>query len=349
MIAAGLLSVLLLFMNAFFVAMEFALVGARRTRLEPMADTGRRTARLALRQIGELNLQLAGAQLGITIASLLLGYVAEPLVVHLFESALGPLDIPGGLRHGIALGIGLSVVIFLHMVIGEMVPKNVAISAPEPTLLALAHPNRLYFLLFGPVVRSLNLLARMGLAILRVEPRESLAETHTPQELATMLSESHEEGEIEDFAHELLTGVLDFGERTARSVMVPVERIVSIDRSTSAAEAEARVIESGHSRLPVLDDETDEPLGFVHAKDLLALGAGAGHRPVPLRLIRRMPLVPPERSLSDLLRGMRRTGVHLALVTDRRGVTVGLVTLEDLLEELVGDIVDETDRDARDE
>jgi CBS domain containing-hemolysin-like protein len=336
-------SLALLAANAFFVAVEFALVGARRTKLEPLAEEGRRSARLALDAVGRLNLQLAGAQLGITMASLLLGYVAEPLAEHLLAGALGVTGLPDGARHALAVGIGLTVVVFLHMVLGEMVPKNIAIAAPERTLLLLALPNRAYLWLFRPVIAVLNVLAVSAVRLLRVEPRDELAASHTAEELALMVAESHEEGLIEDFAHDLLAGVLDFGGTTAGEVMVPRSEIVSIARTTSAADIEALVVERGYSRLPVFAATADEPLGFVHSKDLLSLPVDAADRPVPAPLVRPLPVVGVDSDLEAVLRTMRRTRVHVALVADGAGTTVGLVTLEDLLEELVGDILDETD------
>jgi CBS domain containing-hemolysin-like protein len=346
-IAAAIGSVLLLVANGAFVAYEFAVVGSRQSRLEPLAADGRRTATVALAAMRDLNLQLAGAQLGITLASLTLGYVAEPLVVGLIEDALGIVAVPEALQHGIALAIGLGAVVFAHMVLGEMVPKNLAITEPERTLMVLALPARLYLLAFRPLILGLTAVANLFMRALRVTPRDELAAVSSSEDLAQMLSESHREGLIERDAHRLLTGVLEFGRRTAGSVMVPRHDIVGVPASVTTAEAEALVATTGHSRLPVLDDDTGEPLGFVHAKDLLALSEAAGGRPLPLRLVRGMPVVPADQPLEELLLAMRSSGVHLALVTDN-GNAVGLVTLEDLLEELVGEIVDETDPDEPD-
>lgn len=334
--------------NAYFVAIEFALVGSRRTKLEPLAEGGSRRARRAVVATGDLNLELAGAQLGITMASLLLGFVAEPLVVHALEDLFGFADLPEGVTAAAAFLVGLSIVVFLHMVIGEMVPKNVAIAAPERTLLALMPVDRAYLAVFRPVVRLLDGLASIGLRLLRVERRDEVGGTPTAQELAVMLAESHEEGLIEDFAHDLLAGVLDFGGRTAGDVMVGRDDIVAIDRGTTVAEAEARFVEAGHSRLPVLGATPDEPLGFVHAKDLLTVDDDAVGRPVPARLVRPLPVVRADRPLDEVLVAMRRTRVHVALVADEAGRTAGLVTLDDLLEELVGDILDEGDRRGED-
>lgn len=332
------LAVALLVANGFFVAVEFAVVGSRRTRLEGLVEEGSRRARHALAATADLNTQLAGAQLGITMASLGLGAVAEPAVAGLLEGFLG---------HAAAVVVALVVVVFLHLVVGEMVPKNIALTDPERSLLALVGLDRAYLWLFGPVIRVLNGVSGLGMRLLGVEPRDALAAGHTAEELAVMLAASREEGLIEDFAHDLLAGVLDFSERNVASVMVPREQVVAVQVGTTVAGAERVVVDSGHSRLPVVGRDLDDVRGFVHAKDLLTLPPEARDRPVPLRLLRRMLVVPTTRSLEDLLLGMRRARVHFALVVDEAGATAGIVTLEDLLEELVGDIVDESDRVRR--
>lgn len=369
MATAAVLSALLLALNGAFVALEFALVGARHSRLEPLAAQGRRSAVLAVGAMRRLNLQLAGSQLGITLASLSLGYVAEPLVVHAIEDLLAFGPVPPTVGRAVSLVLGMSLVIFVHMVVGDLAPKNIAITAPERTLLVLARPNQWYLRVFGPLVWLLNALALAGVRLLRVTPRDHVESTPTADDLTRMLAESHRLGLIEGEAQRLLTGVLDFGDRSAADVMVPAGRIVTITNGTTVAQAEHTIARTGHSRLPVSDATSGEPLGFVHAKDLLALSGSVGSLPVPLRLVRRMPLVGPQVALDELMGTMQRTGVHIALVvTDTSGPVasggadkpvgrqeagaasaevVGLVTLEDLIEELVGDIVDETDRPAR--
>jgi CBS domain containing-hemolysin-like protein len=344
MILALVVSVLLLAANAAFVALEFALVASRRSALEPLAEDGDRRATAAIEAMTQLNLQLAGAQLGITMASLLLGYVTEPIAVELLEGLLDPLELSDGVRHGIALALGLGVIVFLHMVLGEMVPKNIALSTPEPTLLRLSRSNRRYLTVFRPAIRVLNGMAVVLVRLLGIEPRDELQESRTPVELAALVAESHGEGLIEDFARDLLTGVLDFGDRAVSSVMTPRDEIVWLRRGADVAEAERLLVEHGHSRLPVAGGAgPDHRLGFVHAKDLLALPDEALGGPVPARLVRPALVVPDDAGLERVLRSMRTQGTHLALVRGEAGDTLGLVTLEDLLEELVGDIVDESD------
>jgi CBS domain containing-hemolysin-like protein len=340
-----LFSVLLLLANGFFVAVEFALIASRRTKLEALAEQGSTRARLAIRSMRDLNVQLAGAQLGITMASLLLGYVAEPTVAGLIEDATEAfVDIPQGLLHTLGFVVALTIVAFLHMVVGEMVPKNVAIADPERTLLLLALPNRAYVTVFGPVLRVLNALSNAGVRLFGVEPRDELATAASADELAAMLGASRDEGLIEEVAHQLLTGALDLGGRSIATVMVPRDSVVWLTRTATPAEAEELVVSSGHTRLMVAGDEVGDILGFVHAKDLLTLSGPARHRPLPLGRVRRMLVLSSRTSLDDALLAMQQARVHVAVVVGSDGRTLGIATLEDIIEALVGDIRDESDR-----
>lgn len=335
---------LLILANAFFVAVEFALVASRQTRIEPLAAEGSRSARAALAAMQDLNLQLAGAQLGITLASVLLGFVGEPAVAALVEAPIRVVfDPPEAVLHGVSVVLALGIVVFLHMVLGEMVPKNLAIAGPERSLLVLALPNQVYVTLFRPVIRVLTGMANGISRLFGVEPRSEVATVHTAEEFAAMLAHSHAEGLIEPFERDLLTGVLDFEDRRVDAVMVPRASVVTLPAGATVADAERLAVTSGHSRLPVVASDDGELTGFVHAKDLLMLSPTAWDRPVPERVVRRMLRVPPERTLGDLLVAMRTARVHVAVVVDPAGAALGLVTLEDLLEELVGDIRDESD------
>ncbi len=339
------LSVVLLFANGFFVAVEFALIASRRTKVEALAESGSARARLALRSMGQLNLQLAGAQLGITMASLLLGFVAEPTVAGIIEDSIGRVvEIPDQVLHTIGFVIALTIVAFLHMVLGEMVPKNVAISTPERTLLALSVPNRVYVTIFGPVLHVLNRMSNAAVRRLGVEPRDELATAATADQLAVMLGASRDQGLIEDVAHRLLTGALDLGGRSITTVMVPRDAIVWLPRSATPEEAEALVVASGHTRLLVAGDGVDDVLGFVHAKDLLTMSGAARTRPLPLGRIRRMLVLPAATSLDDALLAMQKARLHVGMIADEGGRAVGMATLEDVIEALVGDIRDESDR-----
>jgi CBS domain containing-hemolysin-like protein len=335
-------SVVLLLANAYFVAVEFAFVPSRRERLEPVAAEGRRSAVVALGSMRHLSLQLAGAQLGITMASLGLGFVAEPAISHVLESALDPFDLPEAVTRGIGFGVALLLVTFLHLVIGEMVPKNLAIASPEGVLLTLALPNRLFVLVFGPVIKALNGMSNSAVRLIGLEPKEELASAHSPEELAAILAQSRREGTIEGPQVDLLSGALLLAERPVREVMVPREQIVAVPLRTSLAAVERLVTERGHSRIPVIGRDLDDIVGFVHVKDLLRPSALADGT-MSLRRLRRMLEVGEDEALADVLVQMQRSRLHLASVVDERRRTVGLVSLEDVLESMVGDIRDESD------
>ena len=344
-------ALLLLIANAFFVAVEFALLASRVTRLEPMAeedDDAR--AKIALASIRDLQPQLAGAQLGITMASLGLGFVAEPAIAHLLEDAIERfVELPSGVLHAISFTIALTIVVVIHMVVGEMLPKNIAIAAPERSARLLAGPHRAYVTVFKPVVWSLTAISNGITRLLGMEPADELNTALTVNEFHTLLEGAVEEGKLEDLEHELLSGALDFRARTAGSIMVPKARMVAVPRSTSVTDLELLVAESGHSRIPVTGVGPEDVLGFVHSKDLLRFRADDRDAPVPLEMVRRMLIVNPDQPVRDLMRAMRRMRRHMALVRTNDGTLLGMVTLEDVLEALVGDIADETDGGLADE
>ena len=341
-LAALFVAVLLLLANAFFVGAEFGLIAARRTRLEQLAAEGDHRARVALSSARELSLMLSGAQLGITMASLGLGYVAEPAVAKLLEGPLALAGLGEGAAHSVALVVGLTIVVFLHMLIGEMVPKNIAIAESERVALLLAVPMRAYTSLFRPVVRALTVTANTLVRLLRVEPRDELMSAHTADEFARLLAASRQAGMLEEFEHELLTSALGFTERQVGEVMVPLERVVTVPATSTPASVEKVAVERGHSRLPVYGRNPADILGFVHAKDLLDLDPASRHRPLPGRLIRRMLVVRHGDDLQGVLLAMQRARRHFALVVDDVGRAAGVATIADLLEELVGEVREES-------
>ncbi|MFN2525709.1 MAG: hemolysin family protein [Actinomycetota bacterium] len=333
----------LLLANGFFVGAEFALVAARRSRIEQLASEGDARARVALRSVQELSFMLAGAQLGITMASLGLGAVAEPAVAGLVEGALHPLELSPTALHSTAFVIALAIVVFFHMVIGEMAPKNIAIAEPDKSAMWVAVPFRLFTTVFRPFIGLLNWLANLGVRALRVEPKDELAITHSPEEIASLISESAESGYIDPFEHRLLAKVIEFRQRDAASIMVPRPDIVALSATATVSEVERMAVETGHSRIPIYRDNLDQVVGFFHAKDLLKLADAPRETPLPAGTIRQMLVVPESRDLYALFLDMRRERRHFALVVDEHGGTAGIVTLEDLLEELVGEIRDEYD------
>jgi CBS domain containing-hemolysin-like protein len=343
---ALLFTVVLLALNGWFVAVEFALIAARRTKLEQEAQAGSRAAGVGLTLVDELSIQLAGAQLGVTIASLLLGYVAEPAISHSIETLIEEVvHLPESLLRSIGFVVGLSIVVLAHMVLGEMVPKNLTLAAPERTLRLLAIPTRAITTVLRPVIWFLNAMANAGQWLLRVERKDTLSDFHSAEEFASMLAASREEGLIPDEQHELLTSALDFGAAPVSSVMVPRERVVHVSLTTPVAEIEAVLVASGHSRLPVVGSDLDEVVGFIHAKDLLTIRSDVRDQPLPERLIRpEIVQIDESRPVEEAMVEMRRRRRHLGIARGEDGRTTGLVTLEDLVEELVGDIRDESDR-----
>ncbi|MGE0877911.1 MAG: hemolysin family protein [Acidimicrobiia bacterium] len=329
--------------NAFFVAVEFALVASRQTKLEQIADPNSVRGRAALHAVGRLPRYIAGVQLGVTMMSLLLGAVAEPAISDLLVPRLEH-RLSTGVAEATSFVIALSIVVFMHTVFGELAPKSASISAPERSLLWLALPMRGFIAVFGPVVTVLSGAAAFGLRLLGVRTLDALVSAHTADEIGRMIEQSHEEGLLRESEHQRLAGVIGIVSAPVSSVMTPRDRIVAVPRTATVAQAEQVLVQYGHSRLPVYGRGFDDVLGFVHAKDLLEVAPGARERPIPWRAIRRMLVVSQTRPLDQVLRSMRRARLHLALVVDEDGRTAGVVTLEDVLEEVVGEIADETDR-----
>ncbi len=343
--AALVVAVVLLGLNGFFVAAEFALLAARRSKIEQLAADGDRRARRALAGLRQLTIMLAGAQLGITMCSLGLGAVAEPAVARLIESALDDVAVLSSpVRHGIAFVIALSVVVFVHLVVGEMAPKSWAISHPERSALRLATPFRLFVIVFGPLIKALNALANLVVRAVGVQPQDERAMAHSPADLLLLIEESGGRGTLAADEQDLLTRSLHLSGRVAADAMTLRRDIVAVGPETGVAELADLAHETGRTRVVVYEDDQDHVLGFVHAKDLLLLPltrrAGATAR----ELVRPTMVTPDRHHLEDLLLEMRTRRQHLAIVVDELGMVVGLVTLEDVIEELIGEFDDETDR-----
>lgn len=333
----------LLVANGFFVASEYTLTAANRSRIERLASQGNTRAAMMRRSINELPLMLAGSQLGITMASLVLGYVAEPTVGRLLEGPLGLVDLPEGAVRTISFVLALAVVVFFHMVLSEMAPKYLVIAEPERTALWLVAPYRAYIVIFKPILLVLNAIGNAGLRVLGVEPRTETLSAYSLEELAGMIEQSARGGEIHAFEERLLTGATSIHNLDAGAVMVPRTEITAVPATATAAELEQIVLESGHTRIPVYVGDLDNVIGFFHAKDLLRIGPGERDKQIPNRLIRQMLVVPESRPLLPLLFDMRRERRQFALVVEEHGGTAGVVSIEDILEELVGEIRDEYD------
>ncbi len=344
-VGLGLVSVaLLVAANAFFVAAEFALVGARKTRLEEMAQAGDRRAALARRAVSELDRYISATQLGITLASLGLGWIGEPALAGLMESAFGwlkpPFDVVA--QHGVAVVIAFTIITVLHIILGELVPKALALLYPEDVSRWLAAPLMGFTFIMALPIWVLNGTSNRLLRWARIDVPGEGERLHSPEELRMLVVQSHEGGSLEQEDARLLAGVFEFSEKNAEEVMTPRMRVIALPASLSLAEAADRAVEAQISRYPVHEGTLDSIVGIVHAKDLLtALRAGTA---TSVREIMRPPLfVPATKEVEDVLADMKRVKIHMAIVLDEHGGTLGIVTMEDLLEEIVGSILDEHD------
>ncbi|MBW3577183.1 MAG: hemolysin family protein [Actinobacteria bacterium] len=337
------IAVLLLAANAFFVAAEIALLAARRTRVEELAAEGDRRAQLAAAALRELSITFSGAQLGITMASLGLGAVAEPAAARLLERALALTTIPAGLRPALAIVVGLSIVVFLHMVVGEMAPKNIALASAETVALRLAPAFRVFVVVFRPIITALNATANVLLRVVGVEPRDEMGLVHTPDEIALLLRESNREGMLQPQDARVLAAALSLNRIDARAAMTPRVDLHAVPATAGAHDVLSLARETGFTRLPVYHDDIDDVVGIVHVKDVLIRDADELVDLSVADILRPISAVPESRDLERLLRDMRGGRSHAVLVLDEFGGTAGLVTLEDILEELVGDIEDEFD------
>ncbi|MBB2940746.1 CBS domain containing-hemolysin-like protein [Actinoplanes lutulentus] len=334
------ISFLLLAFNGFFVAAEFALVAAKRHRLEQAAGEGSRGARVALAGTRKLSMMLAGAQLGITLCTLGLGALAKPTVAHLLEPVFTAVGLPEGAAYAIAFILAVALVGFLHVVIGEMAPKSWAISHPESSAQLLAIPFVGFTTVLRPVLSALNGLANACLRLVKVTPQDELAQVHNPEQLRMLLQTSKDHGTIADAEHELLTAMLAVQSTELSQVMVPTSRIVSVDGDADARAVELRSIETGRSRLAVTE-KSGSIVGVVHVRD--AARATSSGDPATASTLMSPPLpLPADTSVVNAIAAMRQGRSQLALVSDSTGV-VGLVTLEDLLEQVIGQFDDETD------
>jgi CBS domain containing-hemolysin-like protein len=338
---ALLIGVLLLAGNAFFVGAEFAVISARRSAIEPRAEAGDRRARTALWAMEHVSLMLACAQLGVTVCSTGLGIVAEPALAHLLEVPFHALGVPDALLHPVALVIALAIVVYLHVVLGEMVPKNLAVAGPETAALWFAPPLVLLGRAVRPVIAALNWVANHAVRLAGVEPKEEVASAFTAQEVQSIVVHSQAEGVLRD-EQGLLTGAIEFSSRTAGDVMVAVDGLVVVGPETTPDDVEHLVARTGYSRFPVRGDD-GALRGYLHLKDVLYASNGDRFQPVPAWRVRALASVRPGDEVEDALRAMQRSGAHLARVEGPDGV-LGVVFLEDILEELVGEVRDAMQR-----
>mgnify|MGYP002718352549 CR=1 FL=1 len=330
--------------NAFFVASEFALVSSRRDRLESMAAQGKKEAQQVIHSIEHLSIYLAGAQFGITICSLILGKVAEPAIARYIEVPFMALGVPADLLHPIAFVIALAIISWLHILFGEMVPKNMAISAPLVTGRIAVPLQYVFSVIFRPVIAVLNGTANRALLAMGIEPQEEGTAGRSPEELTALVRHSAQEGTMAEQTADLVTRTLSFSERMAEDVMTPRTSMVSVNRDTTAAEIVEIARRTGYSRFPVVGDSRDDIVGMVHVKQAVAVPLANRADAYAAGLMSEVTEVPETMPLDPLLMELRLHGTQMALVVDEYGGTAGVVTLEDVVEELVGEVVDEHDR-----
>ncbi|HEX3592708.1 MAG TPA: hemolysin family protein [Pseudonocardiaceae bacterium] len=335
------ITVLLLLGNAFFVGAEFAVITARRDRLEALADEGKARARMAIRAGHELPLLIAGAQLGVTVCSLGLGALAEPAVSNLLERPFDALGVPDAVVHVVGFVIALGIVTMLHTLFGEMVPKNVALAGPERAAMWLVPIHFAFCRFTRPLLVLFTAFANGVLRLLRVTPKGELDTAYTTDELASLIAESREEGLLEGAESRRLEQTLSSTEHTVADVLVPLEKLTSLPAAPSVGDVADVVAATGFSRFP-LRAEDGRLTGYLHVKDILDLLDGDLAAPVPRARIRGLPEVPTDARLDEALTALRRSNSHLARAVQPDGAALGVVALEDVVEEYVGTVRDAT-------
>jgi CBS domain containing-hemolysin-like protein len=338
----------LVLLNGFFVAAEFALVGARRSKLAQLAEEGDRGARTALRAIAKLDRYISGTQLGITIASLALGWIGEPALAVLIDRALAlvGLHVPAGATHTAASVTAAFVIItFLHIVLGELAPKSMALAMPERVSGVIAFPLMIFSKVMAPFIAILNGTANWLIRLFGIQPAGESHQVHSPEELRLLVMQSRAHGALDESDSAMLAGVFDFTEKRVRDVMRPRTEVVALEIESTEAEVRELLRNERYSRYPVYRESLDDVVGVFVAKDMWLHEATT-----PFRLgdfVREAVYVPSTRAATRVLDDLRKTRAHMAVVLDEYGGTAGIVTLEDLVEEVIGDIADEYDMASR--
>lgn len=340
------LTLFLVLLNGFFVAAEFAIVKVRASQVELKAKTGNQTAKVAKNILNNLDAYLSATQLGITLASLGLGWIGESVVTKVILSviALFGLTITPELAHQIALPTAFVLITILHIVFGELAPKSIAIQRPVTTTFAVAIALNVFYIVFRPFIWALNGLANFLLKKIGISPIHG-HEVHTSEELQLLLDQGKESGALDSSEHELIKNVFDFNDRTVKKIMIPRTSIVAVDAEIPYSEFIQFVINEGYTRLPVYKNSIDDIIGYIHAKDLLM--KELKDQNIKLSdLIRPVYFIPESKRIADLLSEMKnKKNPNIAIVLDEFGGTAGLVTMEDIIEELVGEIQDEHDEE----
>jgi CBS domain containing-hemolysin-like protein len=334
--------VVLLASNAFFVGAEFALISARRAQIEPRAEAGSRPAKITLSAMENVSLMLATAQLGITISSLLILLIAEPSIHHLLEYPLHAIGVPDAVLSSVSFAITLLIVTYLHVVIGEMVPKNLALAVPERAALVLTPVLFALAMALKPLVGGLNAVSNGILRLLKFEPKDEANSTYTLDQVEDIVEHSTREGALSDVSG-ALSNTFEFTEKKVRDVAVPLDKLIAFSETVTPREVEQAVAKHGFSRYP-LNDENNELVGYLHLKDVIDLDHDEADDPFPAKRVRSLITLSSNMELEDALASMRRVHAHMAKAVDRSGNIQGVLFLEDILEELVGEVQDATRR-----
>ncbi|MDF9746264.1 hemolysin family protein [Natrinema salsiterrestre] len=339
----------LVFLNGFFVAAEFAYVRIRPTQIQTLVDEGRSSAKLVQEAEENLDDYLATTQLGITIASLGLGWVGEPAIASLLEPVLGPV-LPAGTLHLVSIAIGFSIITFLHVVFGELAPKTLAIADAERIALLVAAPMKFFYYIFIPGIVVFNGTANFFTRLIGVAPASERDESHSQEEILRIVSQSGRQGAVDMDEVEMIEAIFDLGDTVAREVMIPRPDVVTVRAGMPLSELRGVAANGNYTRFPVVDEESDDPvIGFVHAKDVLQAIETAREdgeeatEPIARDLARDVLIVPETRRVDEILTEFRRQNVQMAVVIDEWGAFEGILTIEDVIEVVVGEIQDEFD------
>ncbi|MDX4039604.1 hemolysin family protein [Aliarcobacter skirrowii] len=337
-----LVALILVLLNGFFVLSEFAIVKVRRTKLEEFVKQGKRSASLALKMSNSLDTYLSATQLGITFSSLALGWIGEPALARLIESNVTFLADNPVLLHTISFIIAFSIVTFLHVVFGEIVPKSIAIAKAEVMVLYIARPLYIFWLVFYPLIRFFDIVAASILRALNVRPATEHELAHSEEELRIIVNESFKGGHIDSVESEIIKNAVDFSETVAKEIMTPRKDMICLNSEKSLEENIKRVISTKHTRYPYCNGGKDNIVGMIHSRDILNDVLESKKLDIS-KLVRPIIMVPENTSISSILTRMNKSRIHLALVVDEYGGTSGLITMDDILEEIIGETTDEHD------
>ncbi|WP_169764256.1 hemolysin family protein [Campylobacter mucosalis] len=338
------LAVVFILLNAFFVLSEFAIVKVRKSRLEELIKEKKPNAQLAYDMTNKLDTYLSATQLGITLSSLALGWIGEPAVARMIEAPLKQyFDMSDLLVHTVAFAIAFTLITLLHVVVGELIPKSVAIAKSESATLAIARPLHLFWIIFSPVIKTFDAFAIVGLKILGIKPAKESDLAHSEEEIKIIVGESLKGGVLDNFETEIIKNAVDFSDTVAKEIMTPRRDMICINKQKSFEENLALVFESKYTRYPYIDGSKDVVLGMIHIRDILQIHFGDDKKKSFDNIVREFLIVPESLSISKIILLMNKEQKSAALVVDEYGGTSGILTMEDIMEEVLGDMNDEHD------